>query len=217
MPGAPNRPPETAATAPTPPPKELVLERKVLRRLGPSRIALRLDLWKGSPSRELVDPLLRAEEKYAKGENRDADSALDQLSVRFAEPRWPSLPIPFRNLRVSIPQPQPPHYDPENALPPAERDARKAHRDAELQLALARASLEWAGGHAVDVADLLPHLAASATAFASEGASETFWSGIDAVWIALRERVPMPTASGAPRAVPAPEASAAVDAVAGDP
>ncbi len=191
MPGAPNRPPESAP-APAPPPVD-ELERKVLRRLGPSRIALKLDLWKGAPSKDLLEPYGRAEALFASGDHRGADSALDQLSVRFAEPRWPTMPEPFRRLRVSIPAPMPPHYDPENALPAAEREAKKLRRDAELQLALAKASVEWARAHGMPVDDLEPRVRAAAEALAGAGPSDGFWGEIDPCWTGLRERVPAPT------------------------
>ncbi|MCL5983285.1 MAG: hypothetical protein M1606_01300, partial [Candidatus Thermoplasmatota archaeon] len=103
MPGAPNRPPEMAA--PSPPPTVDAPERRVLRRLAPSRIALSLDVWRGAPSRELTEPLEKAEAAYGAREWREAESQLDRLAIRFHEPRWPTLPPPFRELRVPIPPP----------------------------------------------------------------------------------------------------------------
>ena len=205
MPGAPNRPPEPAA--PSAPPPTDPLERRVLRRLAPGRVALRLDIWKGAPSRELVDPLAKAEELYRSGDARGADSALDQLAVRLAEPRWPTIPLPFRHLRVAIPAPQPPHYDPEHAIPPAEREARRVRREAETQLALAKASVDWAAGHSVEAADLRTGVGSAETALGPSGVSEAFWKEIDGVWERIRERVPMPTAPGRPSPAPPPAAA----------
>jgi hypothetical protein len=208
MPGAPNRPPEPDAPAAPPPPVVGTPSQKVLRRLTPSRIALRLDVWKGGPSPELLKPLDRAEATFLAGDFPNAEGALDQLAVRFAEPRWPTLPKPFRELRQDIPAPQPPGWDPENAYPAAQKEARKAWRQAELQLRLVDASLEWAGTHGSDVADLAPHAADARTRFGSEGASEAFWTHVDAIWSALRERVakPAPAPSRAPAAPAAAEA-----------
>ncbi|MGA8536079.1 MAG: hypothetical protein WB789_01645, partial [Thermoplasmata archaeon] len=89
-------------------------ERRALRRLAPSRVALRLDQWKGAPSPDLLTPFEKAEAAYTAGDYTAALQALDQLSIRFAEPRWPTLPEPFRRLRVPIPAPMPPHWDPEH-------------------------------------------------------------------------------------------------------
>lgn len=191
MPGAPNRPPE-ADPLPPPPPASGTPQQRLLRRLAPSRVALHLDLWKGAPSPELVRPLEAAEASYASGDLPHCESSLDQLAVRFAEPRWPTLPAPFRGLRQEILPPVPPSWDPENALSASEREARKLHRNAELQLGLADASVGWAAGHGVASDDLRPLVEAARAAFAAEGGSERFWASIDPVWSALRERVPMP-------------------------
>jgi len=203
MPGAPNRPPEADAPPPPPPSSGTPAER-VLRRLGPSRVALHLDLWKGAPSKELVQPLESAEASYAAGDIPHAEGSLDQLAVRFAEPRWPTMPEPFKGLRQEIPPPTPPHWDPEHQLTPPEREARKMHRFAELQVKLADASLAWATTHGIPVTDLAPHLESARRRFSAEGASASFWADIDRIWSALRERVPMPKSLGAPRQSPAP-------------
>lgn len=191
---------------PPPPPSEAGgAAERILRRLGPSRIALHLDLWKGAPSKELVQPLVSAEKAYESGDLPHAEGALDQLAVRFAEPRWPTLPEPFRGLRQSIPPPVPPHWDPEHALPAPERDARKLHRFAELQLKLAEASVAWAAAHGQAVDDLRPHVAGALARFPTEGGSAAFWADIDAVWKGLRARVPMPSSTPPARpAAPAP-------------
>jgi len=199
MPGAPNRPPEADAPPPPPPSAGSPAER-VLRRLGPSRIALHLDLWKGAPSKELVQPLASAEAAFAAGDLPHAEGALDQLAVRFAEPRWPTLPEPFKGLRQEIPAPMPPHWDPEHRLTPPEREGRKLHRFAELQLRLAEACVGWATAHGVATEDLTGPLASAKARFPTEGGSSGFWADIDRIWTALRERVPMPGAAGAPRA-----------------
>jgi hypothetical protein len=202
MPGAPNRPPETT---PAPPPVTPVAEppeKKVLRRLAPSRVALLLDQWKGAPSTELTGPFTKAETAFAAADYANALSALDLLSVRFAEPRWTTLPEPFRLLRVPIPAPMPPSWNPDNALPPAEREAKKAHQVAQEQLALAAGCLIWGASHSIEVGDLIPKVDEARTIFASEGASPGFYERIDFVWEAVRARVPIPK-SAAPRGAPA--------------
>lgn len=191
MPGGPNRPPEVEAPPPPPPVAGTVQER-LLRRLAPCRIALSLDLWRGAPSPELTKPFESAEAAFASGDFPHAESALDQLAVRFAEPRWPTLPEPFRRLRQEIVAPVPPHWDPEHQLPAPEKEGRKIHRWAELQLALAGASEAWAKAHQVPVDDLGPALEEARRRFAAEGGSQGFWSSIDVVWTGLRERVPAP-------------------------
>ena len=208
MPGAPNRPPDPSDLAPPPPVTGTPAER-ILRRIAPSRIALHLDLWKGAPWAELLKPLQSAETALAAGDLPHAESALDQLAVRFAEPRWPTLPVPFRGLRQEIPPPMPPHWDPEHALAAPDREARKLHRFAELQLRLVEASVTWAQAHGVPSADLVPLVEEAKRIFPSQGGSASFWTSVDAVWTALRERVPMPTAgrtSTTPAASPTPPA-----------
>ena len=200
MPGAPNRPPETGA--PPPPPVAVAPERRVLRRLGPDRVALQLDVWKGAPSAELVEPLERAEAAYAAGELVAAEKALEQLSIRFAEPRWPTMPAPFKDLRVSIPAPQPPHWDPDHAVEPAEKEARRLRRQADLQLGLAKATVAFAAQRGIPSEDLAAHVGAAEAALAAGGPDDTFWTPIDALWSSVRERFPMPKRP-APRAAPA--------------
>ena len=203
MPGAPNRPPEAEAPPPPPPAAGTTADR-ILRRLAPARVALHLDLWKGAPSKELVQPLATAESSFASGDLPHAEGALDQLAVRFAEPRWPTMPEPFKGLRQEIPAPMPPSWDPENALSAPEREGRKLHRFAELQLRLADACLRWAGTHGIRVDDLEPSLKAAQARFPTEGGSAAFWSELDRIWVALRERVPMPSVAAPPS--PAPRA-----------
>lgn len=209
MPGAPNRPPETGAAPPPAPPSDDAA-RAVLRRLAPARVALRLDLWKNAPGADLTGPFARAEAKFGEGDYPNALAALDQLSVRFAEPRWPTMPAPFRELRQSIPAPMPPSWNPDNALPPAEREAKQLRHFAELQLALARASLDWAAAHAIAVDDLRPALDAAGAAFTAEGPSVSFWSSLDPVWAAVRSRVPPPAGAAPAVSVPA-QAAPGVD------
>ncbi len=206
MPGAPNRPPEKAPEAPVAPPVPETPQQKALRRLAPARVALLLDIWKANPSPELTGPYQKAEAAYAQGNFADATSALDLLSIRFTEPRWPSLPEPFRRLRVSIPAPTPPHWDPENALSPAEREAHRARRAADDQLHLAEGTLTWAGSRGIPVDDLAAPLARAKERFAQEGASAAFFEGIDAIWTAVRARFPSPTApGGGARPAPSPD------------
>lgn len=192
MPGAPNRPPEKSPEAPSAPPVPASPAALALRRLAPSRVALLLDIWKGSPSPELLVPLERADTAYAAGDFENATSALDLLSVRFTEPRWPTLPEPFRRLRVPIPAPTPPHWDPEHGLSPAERESHRARRTADDQLALAEASAAWAGAHGIDASDLVGPLGEAKTILSTEGASAAFYERIDGVWKTLRERAPFP-------------------------
>jgi hypothetical protein len=210
MPGAPNKPPESP---PAPPPAPTSLEspaQHVLRRLAPSRIALRLPIWKGNPSPELAQPFTEAERLYAAGDAAGADGCLDRLAIRFAEPRWPSLPEPFRQLRVPIPAPQPPHWDPEHGLATAEKEARRLKRYAELQLALARASLEFESQQGTPVDDLRAHLKEAEAHAARQELDRSFWGPMDELWEALRARVPMPrTPPRSPPPPPAPEAEGA--------
>lgn len=172
------------------------------------RVALRLDVWKNAPSREMVVPLERAETAFSGGDYAGAESALDQLAVRFAEPRWPTMPKPFRDLRVSIPAPQPPQWDPEFALAPEAREANKVRRSAELQVALAEGVLEWAAQHSVPLDDARQGVLDARSALTARAAPEELWPHLDAFWSVVRARVPMPAASGA-RAAPAVEADAA--------
>jgi hypothetical protein len=211
MPGAPNRPPDTTPAAPVVPPAADPPEKKVLRRLAPSRVALLWEGWKGAPSPELLTPFSKAEAAFAAGDYPAALTSLDLLSVRFAEPRWPTLPEPFRRLRVAIPAPMPPHWNPDNALAPAEREAKRARDVAADQLVLADGCLVWLGAHGTDVTDLRPPLDEAKAIFPTEGASAGFYERIDAIWETVRARAPLPKA---PAARPAP-APAAADAEAG--
>jgi hypothetical protein len=200
MPGAPNRPPPEV---PLPPPVPEPPERQVLRRLAPSRVALRLDQWKGAPSPELLAPFERAEAAYVAGDFPTALQALDQLAIRFHEPRWPTLPEPFRRLRVAIPPPMPPHWDPDHALAAPEKESRKARRTADDQVALARASVAWASQHGTDLSALVPSIDEAAALLEREGVVPAFYEKVDAVWTAVRERVDKPVARAAPRPTPA--------------
>ncbi|MGA8542626.1 MAG: hypothetical protein WB947_03685 [Thermoplasmata archaeon] len=206
MPGAPNRPPDTTPAAPPVPAVIEPPEKRALRRLAPSRVALLLDGWKGAPHADVMTPFTKAEAAFAAADYANALTALDLLSVRFAEPRWTSLPEPFRRLRVPIPAPMPPHWNPDHALPPTEREAKRARSVAEDQLALAEGSLKWAGTHGVDVADLAPRLEEARAILPSEGGSSGFYERIDFIWEAVRARVPLPKA---PAGRPAPAAAAA--------
>lgn len=192
MPGAPNRPPEKTKVPPPPLSIPEPPEKKVLRRLVPTRVALLLDTWKGTPSPELTGPFRKAEEAFAQGDYATALSSLDLLSVRFAEPRWTTLPEPFRLLRVPIPAPVPPHWDPDHALLPAEKEAKKARKIAEEQLALAQGCLAWATGHGVDVADLAPRLDGAAPRLADPAGLAPFYEEVDAFWTGLHGRLPSP-------------------------
>jgi len=185
VPGAPNRPPDPAPTVPAAPPVPVTPQQAALRRLAPSRVALRLDLWKGAPHPELLAPFDKAEAAFAAGDFPNATSALDLLAVRFAEPRWPTLPAPFKLLRVPIPAPMPPAWNPEHGLPPAERDAR-----------------------GVPLTELAPVLAEARTLLDTEGPGAAFYERIDRAWETVRARVPRPEAARGRPAPPAPEPEA---------
>jgi hypothetical protein len=203
MPGAPNRPPAKEPEVPAAPAVPETPERQSLRRLAPSRIALRLDQWKGAPNPDLVAPFDRAETAYQAGDYTLALQALDQLSIRFAEPRWPTLPEPFRRLRVAIPPPMPPHWDPEHGMAVPEKEARKARRFADDQLALARASVAWATAHGTDLSSFAPRVEEAATILETEGLVPGFYERLDALWLVVREQVAKPAAPAAARAAPA--------------
>lgn len=192
-----------APPAPTPP------ERLVLRRLVPSHVALLLDVWKAGPAPELTGPFEKAEAAFRAADYAGATSALDLLSIRFTEPRWPSLPAPFRDLRVPIPAPMPPHWNPEHALPPAEKEAVRARRTAEEQLALADGCVAWARAHAVPADDLAALAAEAKRALGAGGVSPEFYVPIDALWTALVARLPRPKRAAGPAPVAAaPEPAA---------
>ncbi len=164
----------------------------MLRRLVPSRIALNLDVWRGGPSRELVEPLERAETAYGEKEWREAENQLDRLAIRFHEPRWPTLPPPFRELRVPIPPPHPPQWDPEFLLPPDEKEAMRARKTGETQAALALASIAWAKTKGIDVGDFEAIAESARAAFAAGGPVADLYATIDPIWESLHARVPMP-------------------------
>jgi hypothetical protein len=200
MPGAPNRPPE--GTPPPAPPVGDPPEKKALRRLVPSHVALLLDSWKGAIPPELSIPFGKAEAAFGAADYAGALSALDLLAIRFAEPRWPSLPEPFRPLRVTIRAPVPPHWDPDHALSPEEREARQARRRAEEQVRLLDASIEWAGNHGIDVSEIRAGAQEARAALETEGVASSFYPKVDSMWAALRIRLPQPktVAGAAPRA-----------------
>lgn len=195
MPGAPNRMPPPEA-APAPPAEEAA--RRALRRLAPDRVALKLETWKGAPPADIVTPLTRAEAAFAAGDFTAAANALDQVSVRFAEPRWPTMPMPFRDLRVAIPAPVPPQWHPDHALEPAARQDKQQRRDAELQFALATAVVDWMRAHEVAADDLAALLGEAKAALDAGGAPPQFWEPVDRIWGAVRARVPMPTSGRSP-------------------
>jgi hypothetical protein len=206
MPGAPNRPPE-AAPAPPPPAAADPPEARLLRRLVPSHVALLQESWKGGPPAEVLGPFEKAEGAFRAADFATATTALDQLSIRFAEPRWPSLAEPFRRLRVAIPAPTPPHWDPDHGRSAEEKEARKARRTAEEQLALAEASIAWAAGHGLACGDLTAPLEAARAALSEPGVPPPFYEAVDRIWRELRGRLPPPQrAAAAPRVAAAEEA-----------
>jgi hypothetical protein len=205
MPGAPNRPPEIEPAAPVQDPTA----RRIARRMAPMRVALHLDLWKGAPSNELVVLLERAEANFASGDLVTAQNNVDQLSIRFAEPRWPTMPNPFKSLRVEIPPPTPPHWNPEHALPPGEKEIKRLAREGEIQCKLARGTIAWTGAHQIDLSDVVPCLDQAEAKLKESGPTDAFWADMDSFWQAVRARVPMPKATvrapskAAPSAEPA--------------
>ena len=209
MPGRPNKPPDIEPPPPSLTPIPETPDKKALRRLVPTHVTLLLDTWKGAPSPDLLGPFGKAESAFASGDYAATLSSLDVLSIRFAEPRWPSLPEPFRLLRVPIPTPVPPHWDPDHALPVAEKDAKKARRSAEEQLALARGCLAWAAGHGIETGDLAPRLDSAAGRLGDPSGLAPFYDEIDAFWTGLNGRLPAPKAGKAPSAPPAAEAEEA--------
>lgn len=214
MPGAPNRPPETTPPKPVEPPAGLDgAARKALRRLVPSRVALLLDTWKQSVPADVHAPYARAEAAYAAREYSAADNHLDQLAVRLAEPRWPTLPEPFRGLRVAIPRPEPPHWDPDHALPAPEKEGKRLRQHADQQVALATATLGWMGAHAIAVDDLSAALGRATEILARDGPSDGFWLEIDRLWSDAHSRLPEPKVAGGRPAAP----SAAADPTGAEP
>jgi hypothetical protein len=207
MPGAPNRPPEKTPETPVSPPIVEPPEKKALRRLVPTRVTLLLELWKGAPSPDLTGPYQKAEAAFAEGDFVSAISSLDQLSVRFAEPRWPTLPEPFRLLRVPIKAPVPPHWDPDHALAAPEKEAKRSRQEADHQLLLARGSLAWAAGHGIDITDLSLRLDPASAHLAEPDGLPAFYEEIDAIWTGLHGRLPVPK-GGAAHAPPAAAAEA---------
>jgi len=206
MPGRPNKPPDIEPAPPSLVPIPETPQQRALRRLVPTRVALLLDAWKGAPSPELMGPFGKAEAAFAHGDFPAALTSLDLLSIRFAEPRWPSLPEPFRLLRVPIPKPVPPHWDPDHALPPPERDAKRARKTAEDQLVLAQGCLAWATSHGVDVTELVPRLESAQGRLTDPAGLAPFYEEVDAFWTGLYGRLPAPKAGpGAPPAAAAAE------------
>ncbi len=205
MPGAPNRPPEpTAAPAPPAAPAPEPPERKILRRLVPSHVALLQESWKGSTPPELLGPFEKAEAAFRAGDFAGASGALDLLAIRFAEPRWPSLAEPYRRLRVAIPAPVPPHWDPDHALPADERDRRRSRRALEDQVELAAGCVAWAQAHGIDPDGLPAEVERSRAALAAGVPLPDAAAGIDAVWERLGPKLPRPKAAASRAPPPAP-------------
>jgi len=203
MPGAPNKPPpiEAPPAAMSPPAGDK--RQHVLRRLAPARLVLRLSIWRGGPNVDLVKPLERVAATLAAGEFPDAEKALDQFSVRLAEPRWPTIPEPWIRLRTAIPAPQPPHWDPDFKLTPADREAKKNREWARNQLLLAKGALELAPSLGVDLTDVQSCVAEAQTVFDRDGATDEFWALLDRLWDAVQSRVPLPSPAAARAAPPA--------------
>jgi hypothetical protein len=202
MPGAPNKPPEIEAPPAPALPSGGDKRQHAIRRLAPARLVLRLPIWRGAPNADLVKPLERVAATLAAGEYPDAEKALDQFCVRLAEPRWPTIPEPWIRMRVPIPAPQPPHWDPDFRLSPPDREAKKNREWAQTQLLLAQGALEIAPSLSVDLTDVQPSVADARAVFDREGVTDAFWAPIDRLWEAVESRVPLP----APAARSAPPA-----------
>ncbi len=203
MPGAPNRPPETAAAAPPPaPPAAEPPLVKLRRKLVPAHVALLQESWKGPVPPEVLAPFDKATAAARAGEVGAASSALELLSIRLAEPRWPTLAEPYRRLRVPIPAPVPPHWDPDHGVEAAEKEARRARRAAEDQLLLAEASLGWAAAHAIAVDGLDASLGRAKAALAGPGLPPGFYPEIDRIWEALEPKLPSPARAAKPAPPP---------------
>ncbi|MGC2288230.1 MAG: hypothetical protein WA688_00025 [Thermoplasmata archaeon] len=203
MPGAPNKPPDSEAPpAPTSPLPEDKMQHAI-RRLAPDRLVLRLSIWRGAPNVDLIKPLERVAATLAAGEFPDAEKALDQFSVRLAEPRWPTIPEPWIRLRVAIPAPQPPHWNPDFTLTPADRDAKKDREWAHVQLLLAKGAVELAPSLSVDLTDVQSCVAEAQAIFDHEGATAAFWAPLDRLWNAVQNRVPLPSPAAVRAAPPA--------------
>ena len=207
MPGAPNRPPESTP-APAAPPAPVPAELRALRRIVPSQVALLQPSWKGAVPPEVAAPFDRADAAFRAGDFATAITALDQLSIRFAEPRWPTLAEPYRRLRVPIPAPVPPHWDPDHGLAAPEKETRQARRTAEEQLLLAEACVAWAAANGVPADGLTEAVAAAKAALAEPGVPPAFYAAVDPFWRTLRGRLPAPkrAAGTAPAAAVADEA-----------
>jgi hypothetical protein len=152
---------------------------------------------------DLVRPLERVAATLAAGEYPDAEKALDQFSVRLAEPRWPTIPEPWARLRVPIPAPQPPHWDPDFQLAPADREAKKNREWSRTQLLLANGALELAPSLHVDLTDVQSGVAEAQVIFDREGPTPDFWTSLDRLWEAVENRVPLPTPAPSRTAPPA--------------
>jgi hypothetical protein len=206
MPGAPNRPPEVAApAAPAVSPVPEAPELKLLRRLVPLHVALLQESWKGGVPPEVATPFEKADAAFRAADLGAAASALDQLSIRIAEPRWPSLAEPFRRLRVPIPAPVPPHWDPDHGVPAPEKEARQARRRAEEQLLLVEACLAWATAHGIHTEGLTAAAASAKAALVDPGVPPAFYSAVDTLWRELNARLPAIPHAGRSAAPPPAE------------
>ena len=117
------------------------------------------------------------------------------------------MPVPFRDLRVTIPAPMPPQWDPEFSLPPEERECVVGVASLIVRLALAEGVLAWALTKAVDLGNVVSHVAQAKELLATTGADEAFFGHLDLVWTVVRERVPRP--KSAPPRSPVARPSAA--------
>jgi hypothetical protein len=202
MPGAPNKPPDSAAVPPPPVPAGAA---PVLRRLVPSRIALRLDTWRKPLSTELLTPYLSAEAALGRGEPELASGYLDQLAIRFAEPRWPTMPAGLRSLAVQVIRPQPPNWDPDSKLTPEEREAKRKRSALATHLELLTTAIDLETRKGTPTADLASDLE-GARSGSTAGDAAAFWAAADRIWAALHERVPtpIPASPATPAATAAP-------------
>jgi hypothetical protein len=160
-------------------------------------------MWRGAPNADLVKPLERVATALAAEEFPDAEKALDQFAVRLAEPRWPTIPEPWVRLRVAIPAPQPPHWDPDFKLSPADREVKKNREWAQTQLLLAKGALELAPTLGVDLTEVQAGIAEAQAVFDRDGPTAEFWTPLDRLWEVVQSRVPLPSPATARPAPPA--------------
>ena len=193
MPGAPNRPPKIEATEPTGPTPPRAAWSGAWRPMP-----RRARIWTSGrgprpPSSSCCSSAPRRTSPPATSST--ASSSLDQLAVRFAEPRWPTMPMPFQRLRVEIPPRCRRTGTPISPSPPPEKERRRRLR---------RSAARAREGHgrsppsaAVPPSDLAAEALDRAEASSPRaGPNETFWSRHR--WVLDGRPQPGPDAASAP-------------------